>query len=203
MATYITASIDGGTTFNAQTYANPPQTATDAITGQTDVMGPMSDNQSSGDSLTDHTFGYGDQMGLAVFDGQLYPLWAGNLNQSTYNGTAVIPNPLDIWYRPMVIASGPRIITSTMGPIQLAEAKGQNVSISVTFDRPITASTFVAGDVEVFYHDTTGGDAFVPLTVTGITPIQRPGHAVHDLFRSRCRAARTPRLTTTPAPIAI
>ena len=28
----------------------------------------------------DTAFGYGDQMGLAVFDGQLYPIWAGNFN---------------------------------------------------------------------------------------------------------------------------
>ena len=73
VATYITTSIDGGNTFSAQTYANPAQTATDAITGQTDVIGPESDNQSTGDPLTDTTFGYGDQMGLAVFDGQVYP----------------------------------------------------------------------------------------------------------------------------------
>ena len=81
VATYITTSIDGGQTFSAQTYANPPRTAIDAITGQTDVLGPEADNQSGGDPQADTTFGYGDQMGLAVFDGQLYPVWAGNFNQ--------------------------------------------------------------------------------------------------------------------------
>ena len=35
---------------------------------------------------------------------------------------AVVADPLNIWYRPMVIAAGPRIINSTMGPIPLAEA---------------------------------------------------------------------------------
>ena len=48
VATYITTSIDGGNTFSAQTYANPSRTAIDAITGQTDVLGPEADNQSSG-----------------------------------------------------------------------------------------------------------------------------------------------------------
>ena len=82
VATYITTSIDGGKTFSPQTYANPSQTATDAITGQTDVLGPVADNQSAGNAQADTTFGYGDQMGLAVFDGQVFPVWAGNFNQS-------------------------------------------------------------------------------------------------------------------------
>ena len=36
VATYITTSIDGGQTFGDQVYANPPSTAIDTITGQTD-----------------------------------------------------------------------------------------------------------------------------------------------------------------------
>ena len=36
--------------------------------------------------------------------------------------------------------------------------------------------TFTAGDVEVFYHDTTNGDASIPLMVTSVTPIQPPGY---------------------------
>ena len=52
-----------------------------------------------------------------------------------------------------------------------------SVSISVTFDRPVTATTFVPGDVQVFFHDTTNGDPFVPLTVTGITPVPAAGPA--------------------------
>ena len=73
VATYITTSIDGGNTFSAQTYANPAQTAVDAITGQTDFLGPLGDNQSGGNGQADTAFGYGNQMGLAVFDGQVYP----------------------------------------------------------------------------------------------------------------------------------
>ena len=40
VATYLTTSIDGGNSFSPQTYANPAQTATDDITGQTDILGP-------------------------------------------------------------------------------------------------------------------------------------------------------------------
>ncbi len=168
VATYITTSIDGGNTFSAQTYANPSQTAIDAITGQTDVMGPMADNQSSGDAQADASFGYGNQMGLAVFDGQVYPIWAGNFNAAFLNNGTITAYPLNIWYRPMVIAAGPRIISSSMGPIPLAEAASGSVSVSVTFDRPVDPATFVPGDVQAFFHDTTNGSPSVPLTVTGV-----------------------------------
>ena len=52
------------------------------ITGKTVVVGPQADNQSGGDGQRDGTFGYGNQMGLAVYDGQVYPMWAGNFNVS-------------------------------------------------------------------------------------------------------------------------
>ena len=132
MATYLTTSLDGGNTFSPQVYANPSQTAVDAITGQTDAMAPAGDNQGGGDGQRDATFGYGPQMGLAVFGGQVYPIWAGNLNQAYYNGTANVAYPLNIWYQPMVIAAGPRILTSTMGPIPLQEAQSGSVSISAS-----------------------------------------------------------------------
>ena len=96
VATYITTSIDGGNTFNVQTYANPQETAIDAITGQTVVLGPQADNDSSGDSNRDATYGYGTQMGLAVYDGQLYPIWAGNFNQGVVVNNAVQGPPLSI-----------------------------------------------------------------------------------------------------------
>ena len=78
VATYITTSIDGGQTFSPQTYANPSKTAVDAITGQTNIIGPASDDEASANGQSDTTFGYGNQMGLAVADGQLFPIWAGN-----------------------------------------------------------------------------------------------------------------------------
>jgi subtilisin-like proprotein convertase family protein len=179
VATYIATSIDGGNSFGPGTYANPAKTAVDAITGQTVVLGPESDNQSIGAPTTtpgstsapDTNFGYGTQMGLAVLDGQVYPVWAGDFNQGTFDPltNTVFGFALDIFYRPMTIAAGPRVTTSTMGPIPLSEAASGAVSISVSFDRPITASTFTTGDVQVFYHDTTNGDASIPLKVTSVT----------------------------------
>ena len=44
VATYLTYSVDGGSTFSPQTYANISQTATDAITGKTVNLGPIPDN---------------------------------------------------------------------------------------------------------------------------------------------------------------
>ena len=207
VATYITTSIDGGNTFSPQTYANPSQTAIDAITGQTDVLGPEADNQSA-DNRSD-----GHHVRLRRPDGAGRLRWPGlsglgrqlqsELRCST--GT-VIASPLNIWYRPMVIAAGPRIINSTMGPITLAEAASGSVSISVTFDRPITASTFVAGDVEVFYHDTTN-DLDRSVSLAGDQQ-SAPTRATLDTPSSRspstpCQPAQTRQPTTTPAPTAI
>ena len=122
MATYIATSLDGGKTFSPETYANPQNTATDAITGQTVNLGPLADNQSSGNPQTDAAFGFGNQMGLAVSGGQIFPVWAGNLNQSFVSNGTVFADPLNIFVQPMAIAAGPRIINSSMGPIPLAEA---------------------------------------------------------------------------------
>jgi len=179
VATYITASIDGGNTFNQQVYANPPKTTVDAITGNTVVVGPQSDNESSGNPQRDGTFGYGDQMGLAVFDGHVYPVWSGNLNQGAIsNGAVVAAHPLYIYYQPMVIAAGPRVVNSTMGPVT---GVSKPTSFEIDFDRPIDPNlvrndpsfgpSFTPANVQVEYHDTTNGSAFKSLYVTSVTPV--------------------------------
>ena len=114
----MATSIDGGLTFSTQSYANPADDAINGITGATEVLGPMPDNESSGNNKTDTAFGYGNQMGLAVYNGQLYPIWAGNFNEATIVNNAVQGPFLTIYYQPMVVAAGPRIISSTMGPIE-------------------------------------------------------------------------------------
>ena len=189
VATYLTTSIDGGNTFSAQSYANPSKTAVNAITGATEVLGPMPDNESSNNNKTDTAFGYGDQMGLAVYQGQVYPIWAGNFNEGTYDAATnmVIGPLLQIYYQPMVIAGGPRIISSTQGPITNyydtpTSPPGSPISFTVTFDRPIDpispgyVPTFTAADVLVFYHDTTNGDPSIPLRVLPeVTPVLSSG----------------------------
>ena len=93
-------------------------------------------------------------MGLAVFDGQLYPVWAGNFSgpnpvpdeestenipssngylNSYLNNGVVTGFPLNIWYQPMVIASGPRIISSTMGPVVAATLTGSAADLPNSF----------------------------------------------------------------------
>ena len=195
VATFLTASIDGGQTFSAQTYANPSLNAINALTGQTVAVGPQMDNESGGNSNTDTLFGYGDQMGLTVFNGQVYPVWAGNLNKGHIVNNAVQGPFLSIFYQPMVIAAGPRIIGSSMGYVptetSYADAKSGSLSFTVTFDRPInppslngysTTPTFTPTDVLVFYHDTTDGDPLVPLTVETVTPILASGVGPENRF---------------------
>ena len=191
VATYLTTSIDGGQTFSAQTYANPAYSGINAITGQTVVVGPQADNESPGNSNRATLLGYGPQMGLAVFNGQVYPIWSGNLNVGHIVNGAVQGPFQSIFYQPMIIADGPRIVNSSMGPISLAEATSGSVSFTVTFDRPIdppslngytTLPTFIPGDVLVYYHDTTNGSALVPLQVTSVTPIVSSGVGPENRF---------------------
>ena len=191
VATYVATSIDGGQTFSSATFANPSYNSLNSITGQTVTLSPVMDNESGGNNHTDTTFGYGDQMGLAVFNGQIYPVWAGNLNKGTLvNG--VVQGPfLSIFYQPMIIASGPRIVSSTQGDIALGDATGGAVSFTVTFDRPInppsmngftTTPTFTPADVLVYYHDTTDGNAPVSLQVLSVTPVASTGVGPENRF---------------------
>ena len=104
----------------------------------------------------------------------------------------VVQGPLPgIFLQPMAIAAGPRVVSSDMGPISLAEAKSGKISFTVTFDRPIdppslngytTTPTLTPGDVLVFYHDTTNGDAPVPLQVESVAPITASGVGPNHKF---------------------
>src|SRR5262249_25162871 len=149
------------------------------------------DNESGGNNRTDGLFGYGTQIALAAYGGQIYPIWAGNFNRASVVNGAVQGPFLNIFYQPMAIASGPRIISSDMGPIPYAEAAGGPVSFTVTFDRPIdppslsgytTTQTFTPADVLVFYHDAKNGDPAVPLQVTSVTPIDASGVGPQNRF---------------------
>ena len=179
VATYITASIDGGNSFNQQVYANTPKGTVDSITGNTVVAGPESDNESGGNPQRDGTFGFGGQMGLAAFDGHVYPVWSGNLNQGAIsNGAVVAAHPLYIYYQPMSIAAGPRVVSSTMGAVT---GVSKPTSFQVIFDRPIDPTqirsnpsfgpSFTPANIQVEYHDTTNGSAFKSLYVTSVTPV--------------------------------
>ena len=77
-------------------------------------------------------------MGLAVYGGQVYPVWAGNFDEAHFNSAdQPAGNALSIYYQPMVIAAGPRIVSSTMGPV---------ASSSISFAGTLTTgSSLVTG----------------------------------------------------------
>ena len=106
-------------------------------------------------------------MGLAVFNGQIYPIWAGNLNIGHIVNGAVQGRSSPSFISRWSLLMGRESSIASMGPISLAEATSGSVSFTVTFDRPIdppslngytTIPTFTPADVLVYYHDTTNGD---------------------------------------------
>ena len=168
VATYLTTSIDGGQTFSAQTYANPVihryRCDHRANRGCRTGVGQRVGRQQQHGHIS---LAMATQMGLAVFNGQIYPIWAGNLNKGHIVNGAVQGPFLSIFYQPMVIADGPRIVSSSWARSRWQRQTSGSVSFTVTFDRPIdppslngytTIPTFTPADVLVYYHDTTNGD---------------------------------------------
>src|SRR5262249_48816478 len=139
------------------------QVATDAITGQTVNLGPIPDNQSSGNPVADGTFSFGSHQGLAVFGGKIHPIWSSNEN-SIGRPNNQRDQRLDIVSATATIAAGPRVIDSTMGAVglpgdtvnpQVPNAAPSVHSFQVTFDRPVDPLTFTPAAVQVFFRDTT------------------------------------------------
>ena len=164
-ATYVTTSITGGSSFAPDTFVNTPQVAFDTITRQNVTLGPIPDNQSSGNPNTETRYTFGTTQGLAVYNGRIYAAWSGD-----ENGGANTKNRLDIRVAPMRYAVGPRIVSSTMGvasPFSVTvPPPGGSSQINtpdpvtgiprvngfvVTFDRNVDPSTFTAADVQVSY----------------------------------------------------
>ena len=181
-AVYLATSIDGGASFSAQTYANPSQISTDAITGQQVVLSPEGDNFSGINIKPPTLFGFGSQMGLAVAGGEIYAAWTGNFNRAYYDASyAVQGYTFQTYVRNMTIAAGPRVVDSTMGPVglpgdtvntaQAGDGSALANAFQVTFDRPIDPASFTNSDVLVYYHDTVNTDGFVPLLISSVTPI--------------------------------
>ena len=180
VATTIATSIDGGTTFGPQTFANSPLTVKNQATGQFTVLGPIPDNNSGGNNAIgkDNTFGFGQRQGLAVADGHVYPAWSSNENGGD-GGNEL----LGIRVAQALIAAGPRIISGTQGPVGLPGDTLNNITAAdggpeasafvVTFDRPIDPATFPKTAVTVMYQDTVAGDPMVSVPVISVTPLDK------------------------------
>jgi subtilisin-like proprotein convertase family protein len=188
VADYLTTSIDGGHSFSPQTYVEASFNSTDAITNQTIAVQPIPENPSG--PVNDSTFGYGNQLGLAVLGGHILPVWAGNEN-GMYIAGFQRDQSLDIFSRQVSIAAGPRVVDSTMGAIAtqtVQELNGTPITFNnqrtadgvlelngfiVTFDRNIDVQSFTAGDVTVIYRSPTtpGGQPGTVVTVGSIVPL--------------------------------
>jgi Proprotein convertase P-domain./FG-GAP repeat. len=183
VATYISTSIDGANTFGPQTFLNQPNTATDAITGKTVVLGPIPGNQGAlGDATAP---GFGNRQGLAVQGGHVYALWGGNFNGGR-EGSDISSSILSAQ---VTIAAGPRIVASDMGPITTdmrmlttgtlydntfaSDGTRQIDGFTVTFDRPIDPTTFLASDVAMLFRDPskTGFDPGTAVAIASIVPL--------------------------------
>ncbi len=120
LAMMVAASNDGGNSFSPNQFVNTAMTATDYITDKTLTRGPLLDNQSN-PTGNDATFSYGYRQGLAVYGGKIVPVWSGNLD-GNLNGA----QKLDILTSQVEVAGGPRVVSSTMGPILQGDGMNPN-----------------------------------------------------------------------------
>ena len=187
VATVLTTSLDGGASFAPIASANPAKTAIDAATGNTVNLGPYPDNASGANANRDTTFDFGNRMGLAAASGHVTPVWSANFNAGV-QGTIKTTGATDIVVANATIAAGPRIVSSTMGPVgepgdtlnarRAANGTPEASSFVVTFDRPIDDTlggngVFGLSNVEIYYRGTVPGDAAVLINPTSITPLDR------------------------------
>ncbi|MFL5242005.1 MAG: proprotein convertase P-domain-containing protein [Gemmataceae bacterium] len=184
VVTSVAISTDGGQSFAQQAIANSTQIVTDAITLKDVKVQPIPDNQSAGNANKDAKFAFGDRQGLAFSQGQIHPVWASNQNGGIDFGNFSGKELLDIWTANIAVAAGPRIINSTMGPVQALTISGTTFNntfaadgtplvdgFAVTFDRPVDPTTFNPSSVQAFYHDTTPGSVLVPIAIGSVTPL--------------------------------
>jgi subtilisin-like proprotein convertase family protein len=148
VATYLTESIDGGQTFSPQTFANTPVAPVNAITGTKVVFGPLADNQSTTNAVTDTNVGFGMHQGLVFANGALRTFWASNNDAG--NGQLMTIETAAATY-----PAGPRVISSTMGAIKSTTVDGRTFNntfsaadhtpqlngFTITFDRPINIAS--------------------------------------------------------------
>jgi subtilisin-like proprotein convertase family protein len=177
VARFMATSIDGGSTFGPQTFLNIPNAPFDEITRQDVSIGPIPDNDSSGNNDRDAVLGFGEHQGLAVIGGRVYSAWSGDENGGTDGvgiNNADFTERFGILSAQVTIAGGPRIIDGRQGLVIpggfLADGTPILNSFTVTFDRPVDPTTFDGSDVTIVYRNvhTPGQNPGIPIT-TGIT----------------------------------
>ncbi len=180
VAMIVTDSTDGGFTFSPVSFANAPKTAVDAITDTGVTVGPILDNQSSGNTVNVNE-GFGERQGLAVYGGNVFAVWSGNLDGTHDPDQEADPktyglNHQEIYENTLTISDGPRVIDSTMGAVgelgdgtnsaRAADGSPEASTIAVTFDRPVDKTSFTPDDVQVFYRDTDPSHTNIIFTLT-------------------------------------
>ena len=181
VATYITASIDGGNTFNPQAYANPSRDGHRRDHGPDARPGPAGRQQLIGQQPTARPptasaprWAWPSTTGSSTRSGRATSTRRIVVNGAIQGSAAVHPCT-SRWSSPPGRGSS----TAPWGRSRCSEAQSGKVSFTVTFDRPINppgiAASFTAADVQVFYHDTTNGDPSIPLDVLSVTPVISSG----------------------------
>jgi subtilisin-like proprotein convertase family protein len=196
VANYIAVSTDGGASFAPETYANASQTTVDAITGATVNLGPIPDNESSGGNNQETTLGFGQSQGLAVLDGKIIPVWSSNANAgSALRNTKV---PLHIESALLTFAAGPRVLSSTQGPVgqpgdtvnigRLGDGTPIANTIQITFDRAVDPASFPAdgntlgsSPLQVFYNNPGGTTVAAPVELKVLTVTPSAGDTVYTI----------------------
>lgn len=192
----VTTSIDGGRTFSpqSQSFVNAPNAPFDQIERNPAgaVLGPIPENLSEGNPAAvtregDPGYGFGDRQGLAFAGGFILAAWSGNEN----GGNRGL-NLLDVRVARAAVATGPRIIESTMGPVAMTTVDGTSFNANfapsgaplvegfhVRFDRLVDIRTFTPSKVRVFFrrpdYVPTAAEPFgEALGVKSVTPLDIP-----------------------------
>ena len=143
---------------------------------------------------------FGNHQGLAVYAGHVYAAWSGDESGGTNESMR-----LNILIAPMVIAAGPRVVSSTMGvatPLTIpVTTPGGPTMINtrdpvtgipqfdgffVTFDRYVNPATFTASEIVISYLapgasstvEYGTGPNMIPLTNLQIIPQDAPSSPV-------------------------
>ena len=208
-ALYVATSIDGGASFAPETFVNTPLAVTDGITGATVILGPIPDNQSKSvpatpgvrnGAIDNKGPGYGQSQGLAFLGGHLYPAWASN-----QNGGGSGTDALDIRIVSATVASGPRIVSSTMGTVG-AQTVTDITGVPITFNDKRAGLNGVASIVGVS-NGTALADGFViefdrpvnPATLNPSTPPAVP--VVTVTFRDENTLGTSPGVNVLVSPV--